>query len=615
MIQPLHLPSLTFRPLRQSYGSQGEWWGHMAFACDLVAALQPKVFVELGTHFGESYFAFCQAIQEQKIPCQAIAVDIWRGDQQMGPYDEDVFEDVEAFNRSHYTSFSTLLRMSFDEAVSRFRDESIDLLHMDGLATYDAVRHDFETWLPKLKPGAIVVVHYATERHEIFDIRRCWLELGQRYQTFEFRERGGLGVLRIPGPARECGVLEILYGKDTAQQERLGAYYDLCASRLAQDRQKAGEWETRTQVFWRTAQEYFSELRSAQRWHTLRTTASTIRIKLPPMEAAEELRLDIADRRMSLWVHRVSLFDASGRRFWFRKGNKLFEDSTVTGMRVFLRDERAFVIMNDKDCALQWPLDDALRAELASGAVMELELQGVETDACIETLADPAQLGYSQMTTTQVFWRATNEDFCESRSAERWHILQTTSSIVRIKLPPMEAPEELRLDIAERRTSLWVHQVSLFDLSGRRFWYRKGNKLFEDVKLWGMHVFPSGGRALVIVHKRDSALQMTLDDALRAELERGAVMELELQGIETNACIDVLADRARLGISQVKMLRSRLRKVQSPSGNGTPAETENSDGNQETQPDAQRLIAERDDEIYRLRAALALAVRQNLETR
>jgi hypothetical protein len=108
-------------------------------------------------------------------------------------------------------------------------------------------------------------------------------------------------------------------------------------------------------------------------------------------------------------------------------------------------------------------------------------------------------------------------------------------------------------------------------------------------------------------------VRLALDDALRAELTRGAVMELELQGIEADACVDALADRARLGSSQVKMLRSRLRKVESSRRNGTSTETENSDGNQETQPDAQRLIAERDDEIYRLRAALALAVRQNLE--
>jgi len=369
----------------------------MAFACDLVAAMQPEVFVELGTHFGESYFAFCQAIQEQKIPCHTFAVDRWSGDQQMGPYDEDVFEEVEAWNQSHYAGFSSLLRMTFDEAVNRFPNESIDLLHMDGLATYGAVRHDFDTWLPKLKPGAIVLLHYATERHEVFDVHRCWLELCERYQTFAFSHHGGLGVLRIPGPARETGVLEVLFGKDTLLQKRLVAYYDVCASRLAEDKQKTGEWETRTQVFWRAAKETFCEPRSAQRWHTLQTTPTTVCIKLPPLDAPEVLRLDIADRRTRLFVHQVSLLGTSGRRFWFRKGSKFFEDVRFAGMRVFPTGGRALVIVKDKDCFLELPLDDALRAELARGAVMELELRGIATDLCIDALADRLWFGISKI--------------------------------------------------------------------------------------------------------------------------------------------------------------------------------------------------------------------------
>jgi hypothetical protein len=40
------------------------WIEHVPFAMYVVDLLRPRVFVELGSHYGVSYCAFCQAIAE-----------------------------------------------------------------------------------------------------------------------------------------------------------------------------------------------------------------------------------------------------------------------------------------------------------------------------------------------------------------------------------------------------------------------------------------------------------------------------------------------------------------------------------------------------------------------
>ena len=178
--------------------SPSAWLGHLPFAAWVIQEVSPEIFVELGTHYGHSYFSFCQSVHEMGGGTKCYAVDTWYGDEHAGRYGDEIFNKVESYNKEHYEGFSRLLRMNFDDAAAYFSDESIGLLHIDGLHTYDAVLHDFITWLPKLAPGAVVLFHDINVRERDFGVWRLWEELQLRYPAnLEFVHSHGLGVLQL----------------------------------------------------------------------------------------------------------------------------------------------------------------------------------------------------------------------------------------------------------------------------------------------------------------------------------------------------------------------------------------------------------------------------------
>ena len=173
------------------------WLAHVPFAFWLIDVLRPRVFVELGTHAGNSYAAFAQAVQHLGLDAAGYAVDTWAGDPQAGFYDESVYTDWKAYHDQRYSAFSSLVRTTFDDAVGHFSDGSIDLLNLDGFHSRDAVRHDFETWLPKVSTRGVVLLHDINVRERDFGAWEVWSGIRATYPSFEFLHGHGLGVAVI----------------------------------------------------------------------------------------------------------------------------------------------------------------------------------------------------------------------------------------------------------------------------------------------------------------------------------------------------------------------------------------------------------------------------------
>lgn len=196
----LTTPSMFWRP---NYVAQSAWIEHVPFAFWLMENLKPRKFVELGTHYGVSYFAFCQATQRLGLNTRCFAVDTWKGDEHAGIYDENVFQKVKQHNESQYSDFSRLVRSTFDDALSHFEDGTIDLLHIDGLHSLEAVSHDFFSWLPKLSENAVVIMHDTNVRERGFGVYKLFSQLKEEYPFFEFSHGHGLGVLGVGKSQKE----------------------------------------------------------------------------------------------------------------------------------------------------------------------------------------------------------------------------------------------------------------------------------------------------------------------------------------------------------------------------------------------------------------------------
>lgn len=174
--------------LTQDYYTSA-WLGHLKFANYLVETYKPNVIVDLGVDYGHSTFAWAgQGIGK------VYGVDWFNGDENAG--ERNTYNIVkEAYNyllNKKYIPKDNIkiIKGDFNDVCLNF-NETIDILHIDGLHTYEAVKNDFEKWIGKTHENSIILFHDVISYKET--VGKFFEELD--FPKLYFEHSAGLGVI------------------------------------------------------------------------------------------------------------------------------------------------------------------------------------------------------------------------------------------------------------------------------------------------------------------------------------------------------------------------------------------------------------------------------------
>ena len=163
------------------------WKGHRKFAQFLVEKIIPETIVELGVDYGYSTFVFANALKDQKGIIYGI--DLFEGDIHAGNRNTHQFV-LDKIEKQNLTQIKIIVG-DFKE-VSLNWNLPINILHIDGLHTYEAVKSDYENWSKFVKEDGIILFHDVTS---FKDIAQFFKEVEGNWHKLYFTHSAGLGIL------------------------------------------------------------------------------------------------------------------------------------------------------------------------------------------------------------------------------------------------------------------------------------------------------------------------------------------------------------------------------------------------------------------------------------
>ena len=131
------------------------WEGHANFAINLVKVFNPKVTVDLGVDYGFS--TFCLAYENKG---ETFGIDWFQGDAHAG-YRNTLNSVLELYSNLKITfdiPDVTFVKGDFNE-IAKVWTRQIDILHIDGLHTFEAVKLDYQTWSSFCNYESVILFH------------------------------------------------------------------------------------------------------------------------------------------------------------------------------------------------------------------------------------------------------------------------------------------------------------------------------------------------------------------------------------------------------------------------------------------------------------------------
>lgn len=120
-----------------------------------------SIFVEIGSWKGRSTAFMGVEIANSRKPIEFYAIDHFKGSDEKVHHDDPDVQRGTLYstylkNIAPVSNYVTTIPHSSVEASQRFADQSIDFLFLDGSHEYKDVALDLATWLPKMKPFAVI---------------------------------------------------------------------------------------------------------------------------------------------------------------------------------------------------------------------------------------------------------------------------------------------------------------------------------------------------------------------------------------------------------------------------------------------------------------------------